>query len=84
MARIYGAPARQERARRWLASLTARECDVAAAIGQGSSAAEIAAPPHMSSATVKAHVSRLLIKLGTGNRVQIALPVQDAAVNHPR
>ena len=38
----------------------------------------------MSSATVKAHVSRLLIKLGTGNRVQIALPVQDAAVNHPR
>jgi DNA-binding NarL/FixJ family response regulator len=29
-------------------------------------------------ATVKAHVSRLLVKLGVENRVQIALLVQDA------
>ena len=32
----------------------------------------------MSVATVKAHVSRLLVKLGVENRVQIALLVQDA------
>jgi DNA-binding NarL/FixJ family response regulator len=32
----------------------------------------------MSLATVKAHVSRLLAKLGAENRVQIALLVQDA------
>jgi DNA-binding NarL/FixJ family response regulator len=32
----------------------------------------------MSVATVKAHVSRLLVKLGVDNRVQIALLVQDA------
>jgi DNA-binding NarL/FixJ family response regulator len=30
----------------------------------------------MSVATVKAHVSRLLVKLGADNRVQIALLVQ--------
>jgi DNA-binding NarL/FixJ family response regulator len=32
----------------------------------------------MSVATVKAHVSRLLVKLGVENRVQVALLVQDA------
>ena len=32
----------------------------------------------MSVGTVKAHVSRLLVKLGVDNRVQIALLVQDA------
>ncbi len=71
--------ARQEQARRRLASLTAREHQVAAAIAQGHSNADIAAQLHMSLATVKAHVSRLLAKLGAANRVQIALLVQDAA-----
>jgi DNA-binding NarL/FixJ family response regulator len=33
----------------------------------------------MSQATVKAHVSRLLVKLNADNRVQIALLVQRAA-----
>jgi hypothetical protein len=33
---------------------------------------------HKSLATVKAHVSRLVAKLGAENRVRIALPVQDA------
>lgn len=37
----------------------------------------------MSLATVKAHVSRLLAKLGTENRVQVALLVQDAATGRP-
>ena len=32
----------------------------------------------MSVATVKAHVSRLLVKLEVENRVQVALLVQDA------
>ena len=40
--------------------------------------AEIAAELHMSVATVKAHVSRLLTKLEVGNRVQVALLVQEA------
>lgn len=73
--------ARQEQARRRLASLTPREWQVAASIAQGHSNADIAAQLHMSLATVKAHVSRLLAKLGAGNRVQIALLVQDAAIS---
>jgi DNA-binding NarL/FixJ family response regulator len=73
------AGARQERARERLATLSAREHEVALAIGQGRANAEIASELHMSVATVKAHVSRLLSKLGVDNRVQIALLVQDAA-----
>jgi DNA-binding NarL/FixJ family response regulator len=79
IAMVAGDPdtaARRERARLQLASLTAREREVAAAIGQGQSNAEIAGSLHMSVATVKAHVSRLLVKLGADNRVQIALVVQ--------
>ncbi len=75
--------ARQDQARRRLASLTPREHQVAAAIAQGHSNADIAAHLHMSLATVKAHVSRLLAKLGAENRVQIALLVHDAATSRP-
>lgn len=70
--------ARRERARRQLASITAREREVADAVGRGRSNAEIASQLHMSVATVKAHVSRLLVKLSVDNRVQIALLVQEA------
>ncbi|MFG2299592.1 response regulator [Actinacidiphila glaucinigra] len=66
-------------ARRRLASLGEREHEVALAIGEGRSNAEIAAGLHMSVPTVKTHVSRILGKLGLNNRVQIALLVHDAA-----
>jgi DNA-binding NarL/FixJ family response regulator len=71
---------RRQQAIRRLASLTAREQEVAVAVGQGQSNAEIAGYVHMSLATVKAHVSRLLTKLEVDNRVQIALLVQEAAM----
>ncbi|RDG33024.1 response regulator [Streptomyces corynorhini] len=61
-----------------LAALAEREREVALAVGQGRSNAEIAASLYMSVPTVKAHVSRILAKLGLNNRVQIALLVQDA------
>jgi DNA-binding NarL/FixJ family response regulator len=70
--------ARAERARERLAALTAREHEVALAVGAGHANADIAARLHMSVPTVKAHVSRLLSKLDADNRVQIALLVQDA------
>jgi DNA-binding NarL/FixJ family response regulator len=73
-----GGDDRSEEARERLATLTEREAEVAAAVGRGSSNADIAAELHMSVATVKAHVSRLLAKLALGNRVQIALLVQEA------
>lgn len=63
-----------------LAALTDRERDVAVAIGRGLSNAEIGAELYLSVATVKAHVSRLFDKLGTANRVQIALLVHDAGL----
>ena len=76
-----GAQARSDAARERLAVITEREREVAIAIGHGKSNAEIAAELYMSVATVKAHVSRLLAKLGLENRVQIALLVQDAEID---
>jgi DNA-binding NarL/FixJ family response regulator len=75
-----GLAGRQSRARELLDRLTDREREVAIAIGQGKSNAEIAAELFMSVATVKAHVSRLLQKLDLDNRVQIALLAHDAGV----
>ena len=76
-----GAQARSDAARERLAVVSEREHEVAIAIGHGKSNAEIAGELYMSVATVKAHVSRLLAKLGVENRVQIALLVQDAAID---
>ncbi|MFV2009560.1 MULTISPECIES: LuxR C-terminal-related transcriptional regulator [unclassified Micromonospora] len=69
---------RRDRARRVLDGLSPRERDVAVAVGQGRSNAEIAAELFMSVATVKAYVSRLLSRLELNNRVQIAVLVHDA------
>ena len=73
-----GRSLRQVQARERLATLSEREHEVARAVGRGQPNAEIAADLHMSVATVKAHVSRVLLKLGVENRVQVALLVQDA------
>jgi DNA-binding NarL/FixJ family response regulator len=73
-----GTQARGEVARERLRALSDREREVAFAVGEGKSNADIAAELFMSVATVKAHVSRLLAKLEVDNRVQIALLVQDA------
>ena len=73
------AAARQESARERLATLSPREREVALAVGRGAANADIAAELHMSVATVKAHVSRLLAKLDAENRVQIALLVQEGS-----
>jgi DNA-binding NarL/FixJ family response regulator len=69
---------RYESARERLAAVSAREHEVALAVGRGLANAEIAAELYMSVATVKAHVSRLMTKLSVENRVQIALLVQEA------
>ncbi|WP_354701079.1 Transcriptional regulatory protein LiaR [Paraconexibacter sp. AEG42_29] len=69
---------RRARARASLDELTERELEVAVALGRGDANADIAAELFMSVATVKAHVSRLLTKLGVNNRVQVALLVHDA------
>ncbi|MGR6921682.1 response regulator [[Actinomadura] parvosata] len=70
---------RGERARKLLERLSEREREVATAVGQGKSNADIGRELYMSVPTVKAHVSRILTKLGLNNRVQVALLVYDAA-----
>jgi DNA-binding NarL/FixJ family response regulator len=65
-------------ARAALTGLTDREREVAGAIAEGKTNAEIAAELFMSVPTVKTHISRLLTKLELNNRVQIALLAHDA------
>jgi DNA-binding NarL/FixJ family response regulator len=72
------APGRPNEARTRLERLTEREAEVAIAVGQGLSNAEIAAALHMSVPTVKAHIGRLFTKLEVDNRVQIAIYVHEA------
>ncbi|MEU1513540.1 response regulator transcription factor [Streptomyces sp. NPDC005811] len=74
------ADTRRSRARERLTALAEREREVAVAVGRGLSNAEIAAALFMSVATVKAHVSRILARLGLNNRVQIALLAYDAGL----
>lgn len=69
---------RASRATAALARLTEREQEVASAVAQGGSNAEISRELFLSVPTVKAHVSSILAKLGVANRVQIALLVHDA------
>ncbi|MEO3754579.1 response regulator transcription factor [Streptomyces sp. B6B3] len=72
-------PAR-DRARRLVGSLTEREVEVLACLGEGLSNARIAARLYLSEATVKGHVSRLLDKLDCANRTQAGLIAHDAGV----
>jgi DNA-binding NarL/FixJ family response regulator len=74
------AGARADAALTRLSALTEREHEVALAVGRGLSNAEIAKELYLSVPTVKAHVGRLFDKLGTTNRVQIAICVHDAGL----
>jgi DNA-binding NarL/FixJ family response regulator len=74
------APDRSRKAKERLARLTEREHEVAVAVGQGLTNAEIAAALHLSVPTVKAHIGRLFAKLACDNRVQIAICVHDAGL----
>lgn len=69
---------RRDSARQPLDGLNERERGIALDIGRGLTNAEIAANHFFSVATVKAHVTRILDKLGATNRVQVAIVVHDA------
>jgi DNA-binding NarL/FixJ family response regulator len=56
-----------------LGALTQREREVLVAVAQGRSNAELAADLHMSLATAKTHVSRILAKLHARDRTQLVV-----------
>ncbi|MFE7130268.1 response regulator [Streptomyces sp. NPDC057638] len=70
--------ARGEAARARVAGLSGREHEVLCLLGEGLSNADAGRRLHMSEATVKTYVSRILAKLECENRVQAALLARDA------
>lgn len=84
--RVVSAPAagsdagRARAAAARLATLSEREREVAVAVGRGRSDAEIAGELSMSLATVKAHVSHILVETEVASRVQIAICVHEAGL----
>jgi DNA-binding NarL/FixJ family response regulator len=70
----------RDRARELVASLTEREAEVLACLGEGLSNAQIGSRLYLSEATIKGYVSRLLDKLGCANRTQAGLIAHDAGL----
>jgi DNA-binding NarL/FixJ family response regulator len=61
-----------------LAVLSPRENEILLLVAEGLSNAEVGDRVHMSEATIKTYVSRVLGKLGCANRVQAAMLLRDA------
>ena len=74
-----GGGAKQEAVTR-LEALTAREREVAVAVGGGLSNAEISKSLVLSESTVKVHIGRVMSKLDVANRTQVAIVVHDAGL----
>jgi DNA-binding NarL/FixJ family response regulator len=70
----------RQRARELVGSLTDRELEVLACLGEGLSNAQIAERLYLSEATIKGYVSRMLDKLGCANRTQAGLLAHDAGI----
>ena len=67
-----------------LAGITGREREVLTLIGRGLSNPEIAQALHVTMATTKTHVSRLLAKLGARDRAQLVIAAYETGLIQPR
>ena len=85
MAQLNADPvaAASREAQQRLELLTDREVEIARAVTEGTSNAEIARQLFVSEATVKTHLARALDKLGMTSRVQLAVVVAKAGVESP-
>jgi len=70
----------RDRAQARLTALTTREADVLACLRLGMSNQEIGRRLYLSEATVKGHISRLLVKVDCANRTQAGLLARDAGL----
>ncbi|MGY4772784.1 helix-turn-helix domain-containing protein [Kribbella sp. CWNU-51] len=68
----------RRQSRELLATLTDRDRAIATAIARGRTNREIAGELYLSTATVKAHLTRLMAKLDVTNRTQVAVLLHDA------
>jgi DNA-binding NarL/FixJ family response regulator len=66
-----------------LQQLTEREREVVLEVARGRSNAEIAQQLHLSQATVKTHVGRILTKLALRDRVQVVVFAYEAGIVRP-
>ncbi|MEU6933805.1 response regulator transcription factor [Streptomyces sp. NPDC046385] len=66
-----------------LARLTTREREILTVVGQGWTNTEIATRLHLSESTVKTHVTRILSKTGSRDRVQAVILAYDTGLVKP-
>lgn len=81
---LSSAPGPVEAQRTRIASLTPREHEIFLLLARGMSNAEISGELSLSEATVKTHVSRILMKLGCRDRSQAVVVAYESGIVRPQ